>query len=195
MVTLPPCSYADFWQYLSTSAILGDAAMKGVKEYYCWFKVVQVAHGKGAAALDAAGDDVAKPAPAPESSGKLKRLQVAFGSAQAAVESEARSGGIPMAGGRPPGVPSMSPAPQLGRPVPANGPRPPGMYGGALMAGWWGLDPSFSGALGSDTRVAMMPCIGTRDDAIAWLDSGQGRTWVEGSMTYFLLCFTAAVDA
>lgn len=170
--------------------------MERTKDHYCWVKVERV-EGERQAATDEA-DAAALAAPArervaatvqdPKAETRLSEMRAELAAGEAA--SQAAPGPGALSGRRgPPAAPG--PAFQGIGFQPTSGPRPPPrVYGGSVLAGWWGIDEEFDGVRGSGTRVSMLPLTGTRAEAIAWLDSGEGRAWVAGSVTYFLQCFT-----
>lgn len=93
-------------------------------------------------------------------------------------------------GSRPPGTRHASAVDKDAGFQPLNGPRPPGRFGGALMAGWWEVDERFGGVPGSGLALDYAPVPGDRDDAVAWISSPAGRTWLADAVTYVLMRFT-----
>jgi hypothetical protein len=156
--------------------------MERTKDHYAWFKL---APPKPVVAGDAAG------ARKGADDGAIESREREFHSAVESLIAAMREGMVAPS--------SVEPVVQLIRnshrpPRTRNGPRPPGRYAGSTMSGWWLLDSTYQGVPSSGLVVDFAPVPGSRDDAIAWLDTGEGRDWLVGAVTYFLMCFTARGD-
>jgi len=69
-----------------------------------------------------------------------------------------------------------------------NAKLPPGIqYGGAHLAGWWGIDPKYPGP--ANFNANMMPIPGSRQDAIDWIGTDEGKTWATEANGYYFLAF------
>jgi hypothetical protein len=107
----------------------------------------------------------------------------------------------PLNGPRPPNASTTGQADAAGAQggvLPMNGPRPPNwQLAGYAMLGWWGIDSDFAGVGGSGAKVELRPVLGTRDDALNWLESGEGIAWLgqpSSYVTFFLMVFNAGSD-
>lgn len=170
--------------------------MEKIKAHYCWIKVVKATEagdpeGVKGASLESTAAQGAKTAvtrkaqnPSVLSIEALRKEAVEQPASQALF-----SGGRP-----PPSIAALSSESQDVALRLLNGHRPPGVYAGSVLAGWWSLDRDFDGDRGSGTLVEMLSFIGTRDEAITWLGTADGITWRATALTYFLLCFTNTGD-
>lgn len=57
---------------------------------------------------------------------------------------------------------------------------------------WWIFDDQYDGIESSTLTLGYSPKRGTRSEAIAWLESGDGKDWLLGAETFELLSFTAS---
>jgi len=163
------------------------------KEHFCWVKLIY-----DAGTLDAAAEgmqSVPETGSGKESKppGRSNEVEASTLDHQAAESSESYStlsGSRPpghdwswLAGSRPPhGIRFFS------------GGRPPGLYAGAVLAGWWNLDHDYDGVKSSRMRTDFHPIVGNREEAIEWLTCDEGKKWLADAMTYFLFCFTITGD-
>jgi hypothetical protein len=93
---------------------------------------------------------------------------------------------------------SKSKAPEMGKPDPEletskdgqltglAGNRPP-RAANIEKTAWWIFDQEFDGVPPSGLRIGYSPKCGTREEAVAWLESGKGQEWLIGAETRDLI--------
>jgi hypothetical protein len=139
--------------------------MERNKEFYCWIKLSPPSAAKGVDTLAQSKSPAAA---------LFDLLGSFYPSETERLSASFRNGDVP---------------PRL-----RNGMRPPGVYGGATMAGWWQLDGMFQGVSGANLKVDYAPVPGARNVAIDWIGSALGVKWLEGATTYFLISLTVSGD-